>query len=202
MTVHFDRAVLMTSCLPALAGGSMLLDFFLREEQDEGHLPFLEVDYLTPGMISLMELLVKLGKDMTLDSLLVAQGAMCELLCAITAHCYIHTVLAHDLCQEQCQKISACMLRKRGRLSLNEVADNCYCHRNTVSRVIRRITGVGFGDFCQLIRVNYAAQQLRGSAVTVRGSAEKCGYRNITNFYRQFKEVYGITPGEYQKLFE
>ena len=201
ITARFDRAALMTSCLPALAGGSMLLDFFLREEQDEGHLPFLEVDYLTPEMISLMDLLVKLGEDAAPESLLVAQRALCELLCAITAHCYIHTAIAHDLCREQCQKISACMLRRRGRVSLDEVADHCYCHRNTVSRVIRRVTGVGFGDFCQLIRVNYAAQELRGGEVTVRRSAEECGYRNITNFYRQFREVYGVTPGEYQALF-
>jgi len=37
--------------------------------------------------------------------------------------------------------------------------------------------------------------------VTVRGGAENCGYRNMTNFYRQFRQVYGISPGDYQALF-
>ena len=60
---------------------------------------------------------------------------------------------------------------------------------------------MGFGDFRQLVRVSFVAKQLRGGAVTVRGGAASCGYSNMTNFYRQFREVYGVSPGEYQALF-
>ena len=201
LIVRFDRAALMTSCLPALAGSAMLREFFLREEQEEEHLPFLEVDCLAPEMVSLLELLVKLSDDRVPGSLLVAQAALCELLCAVMARCYTHTLMAHDLCRETNQKICAAVLRGRGQLSLNEIAESCYCHRNTISRALRRVTGVGFGDFSQLVRVNFVAQQLRSSAVTVRGGAENYGYRNMTNFYRQFRQVYGISPGDYQALF-
>jgi AraC-like DNA-binding protein len=39
-----------------------------------------------------------------------------------------------------------------------------------------------------------AAQMLKGVAAPVKTVAFDCGYTVVTNFYRDFKRVHGITP--------
>jgi len=199
--VDFDERAVLTSCLPALAGNSVMSDFFLHRTREPGHLAFIEADYLNSGMAALLELLTEFGPARDREDELIAQGVLCELLCAATESCFMHAVLAHDPGQEIGQKACACLLRSRGRLSLNEVADRCYCHANTVSRAVAATTGMGFGDFRNQVRLSFAARTLRSGSTTIRAAAAECGYQNMTNFYRQFMKVYGMLPGDYQALF-
>ena len=201
LAVEFDDEAVRAACLPALAGNPMLADFFLREEDEEGHLAFLELDYLTGQMLSLTEVLVELARSSEPEDKQVALGMLCELLRAVTFNCFMHTVLAHELGQQPFQKVCAYMLNARGLPSAQQIAEHFYYHTNTLSRVIRRGSGMSFGDFRRMIRLSFAAQQLRGGDVTVRKAAADCGYANMTHFYRQFEEVYGIVPGDYQALF-
>ena len=201
IAISFDEATVLTSCLPALAGNSVMSDFFLCETREEGHLSFIEMDYLTPGMLALAELLAEIGTPRDLEEKLLAQGILCELLCAATANCFMHAVLTHGPGQENYQKVCAGLLRTGGALALPQAAELCYCHANTLSRAFRRASGMSYGDFRQLVRLSFAARRLRGGRDTVRVVAAEYGYANTTNFYRQFKQVYGVVPGDYQELF-
>ncbi len=136
-----------------------------------------------------------------LEDALTAQGLLCELLSAISRQCYLHAILEHGLGQEPFEKICAYMLRTGGKASLEEVAKGCFCHMNTVSRILQRCCGMGYSRFRQLLRISFAAKSLRGESRSVQEAAAQYGYSNMTNFYRQFREIYQIGPGQYRALF-
>ena len=60
---------------------------------------------------------------------------------------------------------------------------------------------MGYSRFRQLMRISFSAKYLREGNMSVQEAAAQCGYSNMTNFYRQFREVYRIGPGEYRGLF-
>lgn len=205
--LSFDAETVLYSCLPALAGNQGLADFFLNEGREEEHLSFLEIDSMTEPMTSMMEMIVNASGDETFLEeetflyLLTAQGLLCELFSAISRQCYLQAILKHGLGEALFEKICACMLRTGGQASLNEVAGSCYCHTNTVTRILQRYTGMSYSRFRQLMRISFSAKHLREGNMSVQEAAAQCGYLNMTNFYRQFREVYRIGPGEYRVLF-
>jgi len=48
------------------------------------------------------------------------------------------------------------------------------------------------------VRISKAAQLLKASATPIKQVASECGYSDISNFYRDFKIVHGITPKEFR----
>lgn len=49
------------------------------------------------------------------------------------------------------------------------------------------------------LKMDYALKLLLNSNYTIDHIARKCGYQNLTFFYKKFKELYHCTPQEYRK---
>ena len=201
LLAEFDQQAVICGCLPAFIGNPMMLDFFLKAKNETDHLAFLDLEGLTENMLTLFLYLRMYTEGGNAKDNLIALALLCELLEAISRGCFMHSVLTHELMQEPFQRICECLLRQRGLPSLQEVAEEHHYHPNTVSRILRQGCGMGYGKLRQTIRVSFAAQSLRHERDTVRMAAKEAGYTNMTNFYRQFKEIYGILPAEYQALF-
>ena len=60
-----------------------------------------------------------------------------------------------------------------------------------------------FGDSCMndviKARVAAAKNMLERSNMKMSQISEKCGYKNVEHFTRQFKSITGVTPGQYRK---
>jgi len=56
-----------------------------------------------------------------------------------------------------------------------------------------------FKEYLLNIRVGYACKLLTGPMHNISETAYLCGFENISNFNRQFKNIKGITPSEFQK---
>lgn len=54
-------------------------------------------------------------------------------------------------------------------------------------------------DLIQM-RVSYAKILLRTTDFSVEQISEMCGYTNCVHFFRQFKQIAGITPAKYRKV--
>lgn len=79
------------------------------------------------------------------------------------------------------------------------------CRRLAVSRTyFHRIYLEAFGvTFRQDViesRINYAAELLLTTELSVSAVAEKCGYESDSYFMRQFKQHRGCTPSEYRNI--
>ena len=49
------------------------------------------------------------------------------------------------------------------------------------------------------MRIEHAKYILTTTDLTLEQIAEICGYSNEVHFYRQFKQITGLTPSKYRK---
>lgn len=83
--------------------------------------------------------------------------------------------------------------------TLGSTAAHFCCHPNSVTRVLKRAGRPPFQALLTRIRMERARQLLRAGGVSVAQAAQACGYKNMTHFYRLFRECYGCAPGEVRR---
>lgn len=71
---------------------------------------------------------------------------------------------------------------------------------SSFSRFFRNATGRTFISFVNLIRISEACKLLNYTDDDITNIAFSCGYSNLSNFNRHFKELRGMTPTEYREL--
>lgn len=68
----------------------------------------------------------------------------------------------------------------------------------TLSRIIKKQTGLTFKKILEDKRLNQACFLLNNTPLTIKEIALNVGYENISFFYRLFKRNYGISPRDYR----
>lgn len=79
---------------------------------------------------------------------------------------------------------------------LTDVAKVAGLGPESFSRFFRRLTGRTFIETLIQIRLASALARLRESTDTIAAVAYACGFEDLSNFNRQFRRAYGITPSE------
>lgn len=83
--------------------------------------------------------------------------------------------------------------------TLADVSDIVALPTYTVSRLLKRHTGLNFKELLQKRKLEQAAYLLANTPLTVDIIRENIGYDNSSYFYRCFKEKYGCSPADYRK---
>lgn len=81
-------------------------------------------------------------------------------------------------------------------LTLTETAKVASLGPEAFSRFFRRVTGHTFIETLTQIRLATALTHLRNSTDTIASIAHASGFEDLSNFNRQFRRRYGITPGQ------
>lgn len=76
----------------------------------------------------------------------------------------------------------------------NYSGDNLY-------KIIRNYTGLSIHDYGAYLCMKRAAELLLSSDRNINEIAEAVGFHNFTQFYKEFKKHYNMTPKEYRKLY-
>lgn len=84
-------------------------------------------------------------------------------------------------------------------LSVEKMADYCGCSSSHFMRWFKKMTGMSFGVYLSERRLAIAAEMLRGTDEKIVTIAENAGFENLSNFNRQFKSRYGVTPRQYRE---
>jgi AraC-like DNA-binding protein/mannose-6-phosphate isomerase-like protein (cupin superfamily) len=82
--------------------------------------------------------------------------------------------------------------------SLTKIAQDFHQSLSGLSKLIRQNTGFTFQELLQRKRFQKAVMLLLDTDLSVEEIAEAVGYENLSYFYRQFKERYGMTPRKYR----
>jgi AraC-like DNA-binding protein/mannose-6-phosphate isomerase-like protein (cupin superfamily) len=82
--------------------------------------------------------------------------------------------------------------------SLSKLAEDFHQSLSVLSKLIRQSTGFTFQELLQRKRFQKAVMLLLDTDLSVEEIAEAVGYENLSYFYRQFKERYGMTPRKYR----
>ena len=83
-------------------------------------------------------------------------------------------------------------------LRLDEVASQMSMSPSAFSRYFKRAMGKTFSHFVNELRVGKACRTLLESDRPVAEIAYDCGFNNLSNFNRRFKELRGISPRQFR----
>ena len=87
-------------------------------------------------------------------------------------------------------------------ITLNSVAASLGYEPHYVSRCFNNFIGIGFKQFLNNYRVDYAKKLLLDPDVSITAAAYTSGFQSIRSFNRIFQETLGITPTEFRKNAE
>jgi two-component system response regulator YesN len=84
-------------------------------------------------------------------------------------------------------------------LNLRQAAEFVSFSPNYLGHLFKEEVGTNFSDYVIAKRLERARKLLQNPKMKIFEVAYSVGYKNLTYFSRHFKEVYGITPGEYRR---
>lgn len=84
-------------------------------------------------------------------------------------------------------------------LSIAFLADMIGYSKTHFMAVFKKHTGTSCTEFIIQVRLSKACEELVNSSQSVLEIATKVGFNNLSNFNRQFKHYYQMTPSQYRK---
>ena len=89
--------------------------------------------------------------------------------------------------------------KSKESLSVADMAAFCGWSSSHFMRWFKNMTGTSFSAYVIDRHLASAAEMLRQTDKKILAIAEEAGFTNLSNFNRQFKGRYGVTPREYRK---
>lgn len=84
------------------------------------------------------------------------------------------------------------------QLSVAQAAEMAGMTQATFSRNFQAVTGHGFVEFVNRVRIGEACGMLYASDDQITKICHKAGYKNLANFNRHFLKIKGMTPSAYR----
>ncbi|MBC8035033.1 MAG: helix-turn-helix transcriptional regulator [Chitinophagaceae bacterium] len=86
-------------------------------------------------------------------------------------------------------------------ISLKDAAEVAHMAENSFSRYFSRRTRKRFISYVNEVRLNHASKLLIENGSNILDISLNCGFNNLSNFNKQFKNFYRLSPSAYQKLY-
>jgi len=88
------------------------------------------------------------------------------------------------------------------KISIGQMAELTCMTRSSFCKFFKNRFQKTFTRYLNEFRIHHVCQQLKETNLPVALIALNCGYDNFSYFYRQFREVIGITPAKYRQKFQ
>lgn len=95
------------------------------------------------------------------------------------------------------ERIVQYMSEHSDKATLKEIAARFSYHPNYISTLLHRELGKSFSEILLSQRMERAVILLKGTNLAINEIALMLGYSNSSNFYKAFREYYGVSPREY-----
>lgn len=86
-------------------------------------------------------------------------------------------------------------------LSLTRVSEYLNLQPSALSQLFKGELGGKFIDYVLKVRLEHAKYLLKETDDSIQSIAEQIGYQNVISFYRVFKKVQDVPPGEYRNMY-
>lgn len=83
--------------------------------------------------------------------------------------------------------------------TVQSMADYFGISLNYLSSLFKDQTGQNIVYYLTCLRIEKAKELLSSSDIPIKGVAENSGYFNVSSFIRRFKQITGVTPGEFRQ---
>lgn len=85
-------------------------------------------------------------------------------------------------------------------ITIEQLAEIAHISKSYFMRRFKETAGVGAIEYLSQIRIKRVCSILAKTDKTATEAAFECGFRNLSNFNRQFLNIVGCTPREYRKM--
>ena len=85
------------------------------------------------------------------------------------------------------------------KLSLEALSKSCFYNPSYLSRRFKDYFGLTITEFLTRSRLEKAEELLLTTNLSTDEIAQSCGFSSKNTFYRQFKELRGMTPGDFRR---
>lgn len=85
-------------------------------------------------------------------------------------------------------------------LSLGQLAEEFDLSYAYVSKTFKAETGQSFLSFVTQLRFAYIKEKLKTTDIPIKDIVLESGYMDVANFMRKFRQLEGMTPGQYRQM--
>jgi len=85
-----------------------------------------------------------------------------------------------------------------GKRNVNQLALDAGIGRNMLQQGFKLLFGSRVNEYQKIKRMEAATIILEEGHLTIQQVASKCGYRSQSSFTRAFKDIYNLTPSDWQ----
>ncbi len=83
-------------------------------------------------------------------------------------------------------------------IKVSELADLCHFSKAYFMSFFKKNVGIPCVEYIMQFRLKKAGEELKNTDRSVSEIAFNCGFRNLSNFNRHFKEYFGIVPKDFR----
>ena len=84
-------------------------------------------------------------------------------------------------------------------ITLNDISNAVYIQPGTVSKIIKKRTGMKFSDYLAYVRIKHAQLLMANTNRKITQIASDVGYSYYYYFANRFKSITGYNPSDYRK---
>ena len=84
-------------------------------------------------------------------------------------------------------------------VTLGELASQFHYNTTYLSRMFKEETGQSFSSMLREYKLRKAAELLTSTKLSLEDICQDIGYQDVTQFIRNFKKQYGLTPGQFRQ---
>ena len=84
--------------------------------------------------------------------------------------------------------------------SIDSTSQQLGIPRRTFTQLFHELTGETWLSHTRRLAIEHAQRRLSQTALPITSIAFECGFRDLSTFYRQFKKLSEMSPGEYRSI--
>lgn len=194
--VLVQKQMFFKTFLPVLSADSTLFHFFLNPQTNEYSDEFIYLHFEDDLSVrTLLEMMVVEYANKREDTQAILKPLTLALFMQVARQ---YKLSAPEPKEETlADKIVRYMSEHTDVVTLKDIAAHFSYHPNYISTLLHRELGKSFSEILLEQRMERATALLRGTTLTIEEIALMLGYSNSSNFYKAFREKFGISPREY-----
>ncbi|MCP2519683.1 AraC family transcriptional regulator [SCandidatus Aminicenantes bacterium Aminicenantia_JdfR_composite] len=88
------------------------------------------------------------------------------------------------------------------KISLKIIAKYCCLGRSRLCELFKKEIGMTFKAYLKRRKIEKAKKLLEGDSLSIKEISYRVGYKFVQNFYKDFKEMEGVTPSKYRARYQ
>ncbi len=96
--------------------------------------------------------------------------------------------------------LNYCQQNFKGDITLDKISEEMHLSKYYISRLLNQKLDIGFNDYINTLRINYACDLLLETDKKIADISEDTGFGSIRSFNRSFSKIMNMTPLQYREM--